>query len=93
MELNIELYGDKILVKPNQTESKTSSGVYIPDNAKEKPNEGIIIAVGDGTLEVPMRYAVGQEVMYLSGGIELTINGDDLVLLHSAIIVGNIKRN
>ncbi|MCQ2143747.1 MAG: co-chaperone GroES [Bacteroidales bacterium] len=55
---------DRILVEPKEAETKTASGLYIPDTAKEKPQQGTVIAVGPGKKDEPMEVAVGDIVIY-----------------------------
>jgi len=55
---------DKILVEPKEAETKTASGLFIPDTAKEKPQQGTVIAVGPGKKDEPMELAVGDVVIY-----------------------------
>jgi chaperonin GroES len=78
---------DKVVVKPSEGEEKSSGGIYLPDTAKKKPQEGKVIAVGsgrlmdDGTIK-PLTVQVGDTVIYSKyGGTEVTIDGEDLVLL------------
>jgi len=78
---------DKVVVKPSEGEDKSAGGIFIPDTAKKKPQEGKVIAVGsgklleDGTVR-PLTVKVGDTVIYSKyGGTEVTIEGEDLVLL------------
>ncbi len=78
---------DKVVVKPSEGEEKSAGGIFLPDTAKKKPQEGKIIAVGsgrvqdDGTIK-PLSVQVGDVVIYSKyGGTEVTIDGEDLVLL------------
>ena len=78
---------DKVVVKPSEGEEKSAGGIFLPDTAKKKPQEGKIIAVGsgrvqdDGTIK-PLSVHVGDVVIYSKyGGTEVTIDGEDLVLL------------
>ena len=78
---------DKVVVKPSEGEEKSSGGIYLPDTAKKKPQEGKVIAVGtgklldDGTIK-PLTVQVGDTVIYSKyGGTEVTIEGEELVLL------------
>ena len=81
---------DRIVVKPNEAEQTTASGLVIPDTAKEKPQQGKVLAVGagrrseqTGTL-IPLDVKVGDTVVYSKyGGTEITIDGDDLLILTS----------
>lgn len=55
---------DRVLIEPKEAETKTVSGIIIPDNAKEKPQEGTVIAVGPGKKDEPMELKVGDQVLY-----------------------------
>ena len=77
---------DRIVVRPIEEESKTASGLVIPDTAKERPQEGEVIAVGPGRFEdgqrVPMDVKVGDKVIYSKyGGTEVKIEGEDYLIL------------
>lgn len=79
--------GDRIVVKPSKAEEKTSGGIVLPDTAKERPQEGKVIAVGPGKVldsgqKVPMEIKVGDKVLYSKyGGTEVKIEGEELVIL------------
>ena len=60
----IKPLADRVLVQAQEAETKTASGLYIPDSAKEKPQQGVIIAVGSGKKDEPMELKVGDKVMY-----------------------------
>jgi chaperonin GroES len=78
---------DRILVRPEEAEETTASGIVIPDTAKEKPQEGTVLAVGPGKRSdsgdlLPMEVAEGDRVIYSKyGGTEITIDGQDLLIL------------
>ena len=78
---------DKVVVKPSEGEEKSAGGIFLPDSAKKKPQEGKVIAIGtgklldDGTIK-PLTVQVGDTVVYSKyGGTEVTISGEELVLL------------
>jgi chaperonin GroES len=78
---------DKVVVKPSEGEEKSSGGIFLPDTAKKKPQEGKVMAVGsgrvmdDGAIK-PLAVKVGDTVIYSKyGGTEVTIEGQELVLL------------
>jgi chaperonin GroES len=79
--------GDKVVVKPSEEEEKTPGGILLPDTAKKKPQEGKVVAVGNGRIlengEIkPMSVKVGDTVLYAKyGGTEVTIDGQDYVIL------------
>jgi chaperonin GroES len=78
---------DKVVVKPSEGDSKSAGGIFLPDTAKKKPQEGKVIAVGSGRVQddgtiVPLTLKIGDTVIYSKyGGTEVTIDGEDLVLL------------
>ena len=55
---------DRVLIEPKEAETKTASGLYIPDTAKEKPQQGVVIAAGPGKKDEPMEVKVGDQVLY-----------------------------
>jgi chaperonin GroES len=78
--------GDRVIVKPSEGEEKTASGLVIPDTAKEKPQEGKVIAVGPGRYEdgkkVPMDVKEGDKIIYSKyGGTEVKIEGEEHLIL------------
>ena len=85
-KFNLEPLEDRIVVKPGEEEETTVSGIVIPDTAKEKPQEGEVVAVGPGRFEdgqrVPMDVKVGDKVIYSKyGGTEVKIEGEDYLIL------------
>lgn len=80
-------YGDRVLVKPQAAEEKTSFGIIIPDASKEKPEQGIVVAVGEGKVAadgkvLPMRVNVGDTIMFSKYGYdEIKINGQEYYLI------------
>ena len=60
----IKPLADRVLIEPKEAETKTASGIYIPDTAKEKPQQGKVIAVGPGKKDEPMEVKVGEVVLY-----------------------------
>jgi len=84
---NIRPLEDRILVRPEDAQETTVSGIVIPDTAKEKPQEGTILAIGPGKRSetgdlIPMDVAEGDRVVYSKyGGTEITVDGEDLLIL------------
>ena len=71
----IKPLADRVLIQPKEAETKTASGLYIPDTAKEKPSEGKVLAVGPGKKDEPMEVKVGDEVIYGKySGPEVTVD-------------------
>ena len=80
---------DRVLVKPEAAEEKTASGIIIPDTAKEKPQKGKIIAVGEGKSDYKMNVKVGDRVLYGKySGTELTIDDTDYLIMKETDIFG-----
>jgi chaperonin GroES len=80
--INIKPLADRVLIEPAAAETQTSSGLYIPDTAKEKPQKGIVVAVGPGTKENPVTLSVGDTVLYGKyAGTELQHDGKDILAI------------
>lgn len=85
--MNLRPLHDRILVKRTESEERTAAGLYIPDSAKEKPSQGLIVAVGEGKRDekggrIPLDVKVGQKVLFSKyGGTEVKINGEEHLLL------------
>lgn len=78
----IKPLADRVLVEPKEAETKTASGLYIPDTAKEKPQEGKVIAAGPGKKDEPMEVKVGDEVIYGKyAGTEVTVEGKKYLIV------------
>jgi len=88
MELKIKPLGDKLIVRPSNAEQKLASGIMLPDTAKEKPQQGEVLAVGSGRVlengtRVPMEIKVGDTVLYSKyGGTEIKIDEEELLILN-----------
>ena len=86
-KINIKPLADRVLVKPAEAEEKTSSGIIIPDTAKEKPMEGEVIAVGCGKKDEPMTVKVGDKVLYGKySGTEITYEGEKYLIMRESDI-------
>ena len=87
-KLNIKPLADRVLVEPLEAETKTASGIIIPDTAKEKPQKGSIVAVGPGTKENPITVKVGDSVLYGKySGTELKLEGKDYLIMRESDIL------
>jgi len=87
-DVNVKPLADRVLIEPLQAEEKTSSGIIIPDSAKEKPQKGTVAAVGPGTGEEKMEVKVGDVVLYGKyTGTELTIDGKDYLIMKQSEIL------
>jgi len=88
MGLNIKPLADRVLIEPLEAETKTASGLIIPDTAKEKPQKGIVKAVGIGTKENKMTVKVGETVLYGKyAGTELKLDGKDYLIMNESDIL------
>ena len=97
MSVNIKPLEDRIVVKPLDAEQTTASGLVIPDTAKEKPQEGEVIAVGpgrfneDGDERIPMDINVGDKVIYSKyGGTEVKYSGEEYLILSARDVLAVI---
>ncbi|MDO7703649.1 MAG: co-chaperone GroES [Flavobacteriales bacterium] len=87
-KINIKPLADRVLIEPAAAETKTSSGLYIPDTAKEKPQKGIVVAAGPGTKENPVTLKVGDTVLYGKyAGTELQHDGKDFLIMKESDIL------
>ncbi|MDO6737676.1 co-chaperone GroES [Wenyingzhuangia sp. 2_MG-2023] len=87
MSINIKPLADRVLVEPAPAETKTASGLIIPDSAKEKPLTGTIVAVGNGTKDNPITVKVGDTVLYGKyAGTELAYEGNDYLIMRESDI-------
>jgi chaperonin GroES len=82
MALNIQPLADRVIIEPTEAEQKTASGLYIPDTAKEKPQQGTVVAVGKGKKDHDMTVKVGDTVLYGKySGSELKFDGKDYMIM------------
>ncbi len=88
--MNLKPLEDRIVVRPKEAEETTVSGIVIPDTAKEKPQQGEVVAVGPGRRSeqtgelIPVDVKAGDTVVYSKyGGTEFTVDGEDLLILNS----------
>lgn len=89
--VKIKPLADRVLIEPLAAEEKTSSGIIIPDTAKEKPQKGNIMAVGPGTKDEKMEVKVGDVVLYGKySGTELSIDGKDYLIMRQSDILAII---
>ncbi len=88
MSVNIKPLADRVLIEPMEAETKTASGIIIPDNAKEKPQKGIVVAVGNGTKDEPMTVKKNDTVLYGKyAGTELKYEGKDYLIMRESDIL------
>ena len=96
-KFSLEPLEDRIVVKASEGEEKTSSGIVIPDTAKEKPQEGEVVAVGPGRFEdgarVPLDVAVGNKVIYSKyGGTEVKVGGEEYLILSARDVLAVVNK-
>ena len=94
--MKIQPLADRVVVKPVESEERTKSGIVLPDTAKEKPQQGEVIAVGPGKRDdekrVPLEVRVGDRVIYRKyGGTEIKIEGDEHLILSEDDILAVVK--
>jgi len=96
--MKLKPLGDRVLVKPVEEEETTASGLVIPDTAKEKPQKGKVLAVGDGKLDddgkrIKLDVSKGDEVLYSKyGGTEVTVEGEDLLVLRESDVLAIVEK-
>jgi chaperonin GroES len=95
--MKLKPLGDRLLVQPVEEEETTASGIVLPDTAKEKPQKGKVLAVGDGRYDedgekrIPLDVAEGDEVLYSKyGGTDITVEGEDLLVLRESDVLAKI---
>jgi chaperonin GroES len=95
--MNLQPLEDRIVVKPKESEATTASGLVIPDTAKEKPQQGEVLAVGPGRRSdtgelIPVGISAGDVVVYSKyGGTEITVQGEDVLILSSRDVLAIVK--
>src|SRR5438309_3424456 len=97
--MNLQPLEDRIVVRPSEAEEKTASGLVIPDTAKEKPQQGEVLAVGPGRRAentgelIPLDIKAGDTVVYSKyGGTEITIDGEDLLTLTGRDVLAKVGK-
>ena len=97
--MNLQPLEDRIVVRPGESEETTASGLVIPDTAKEKPQQGEVLAVGPGRRAensgdlIAVDVAAGDTVVYSKyGGTEITVEGEDLLILSSRDVLAKISK-
>ena len=95
--MNLKPLADRLIVQPIEEEETTASGIVLPDTAKEKPQRGKVLAVGegkwdeDGERRIPLDVSEGDEVLYSKyGGTEVTVNGDDVLVLRESDVLAKV---
>ena len=89
--VNVKPLADRVLVEPAAAEQKTAGGIIIPDTAKEKPQKGIVVAIGNGKKDEPLTVKVGDQVLYGKySGTEINIEGKDYLIMRESDILAVI---
>jgi chaperonin GroES len=94
--MKLKPLGDRLIVKASEEEETTASGIVLPDTAKEKPQKGKVLAVGEGPIEDgkrrPLDVNEGDEVLYSKyGGTEINVEGDDLLVLRESDVLAVVQ--
>ncbi|HHV94288.1 MAG TPA: co-chaperone GroES [Firmicutes bacterium] len=94
--MKVRPLADRVIVKPIEAEERTKSGIVLPDTAKEKPQEGEVIAVGPGRYEdgklIPMNVKQGDRVLFAKyAGTEIKIDGEEYLIMRESDILGIIE--
>ena len=96
--MKLKPLGDRVVVQPVEEEETTASGIVLPDTAKEKPQKGEVIAVGDGRYDddgekrIPLDVVEGDEVLYSKyGGTEIKVDGEDLLVLRESDVLAKVE--
>ena len=97
--MNLKPLDDRIVVRPNEAETQTASGLVSPDTAKEKPQQGEVLAVGPGKRAessgelIPTGISVGDVVLYSKyGGTEVAVDGEDLLVLNGRDVLAVVEK-
>ena len=96
--MNLKPLGDRLIVKAVEEEETTVSGIVLPDTAKEKPQKGEVLAVGDGAWDedgekrIPLDVTTGDIVLYSKyGGTEVKVDGEDLLVLRESDVLAKVE--
>jgi chaperonin GroES len=96
--MKLEPLGDRLIVRPIEEEETTAGGILLPDTAKEKPQKGKVLAVGDGKISedsgkrIPLDVSEGDEVLYSKyGGTEIKVDGEDLLVLRESDVLAKVQ--
>ena len=98
MAIKLKPLGDRLIVRAIEEEETTASGIVLPETAKEKPQKGKVLAVGDGKINedtgkrTPLDVAVGDEVLYSKyGGTEIKVDGEELLVLRESDVLAKVQ--
>jgi len=98
MQMKLKPLGDRLIVRAIEEEETTASGIVLPETAKEKPQKGEVLAVGDGKVNedtgkrTPLDVATGDTVFYSKyGGTEIKVDGEDLLVLRESDVLAKVE--
>src|SRR5947199_6154944 len=96
--MKLKPIGDRLIIKAIEEEETTASGIVLPDTAKEKPQKGKVLAVGEGRINedtgkrIPLDVSEGDEVLYSKyGGTEIKVDGEDLLVLRESDVLAKVQ--
>ena len=96
--MKLKPLGDRVIVKAVEEEETTASGIVLPDTAKEKPQKGEVVAVGEGRWDdegekrIPLDVSAGDEVLYSKyGGTEIKVDGEELLVLRESDVLAKVE--
>lgn len=95
--MKLKPLGDRLIVRPVEEEETTASGIVLPETAKEKPQKGQVVAVGDGAIAEdgtrrPLDVSEGDEVLYSKyGGTDITVDGEELLVLRESDVLAKVE--
>ena len=96
--MKLKPLGDRLIIRAIEEEETTASGIVLPDTAKEKPQKGKVIAVGDGKFDedgskrIPLDVVIDDEVLYSKyGGTEIKVDGEDLLVLRESDVLAKVE--
>jgi chaperonin GroES len=95
--MKLKPLGDRLIVRPVEEEETTASGIVLPETAKEKPQKGEVVAVGDGAIAEdgtrrPLDVSEGDEVLYSKyGGTDITVDGEELLVLRESDVLAKVE--
>ncbi len=96
--MNLKPLGDRLIVQAIEEEETTASGIVLPDTAREKPQKGKVLAVGEGKWDdegakrIPLEVSEGDEVLYSKyGGTEIVVEGEDLLVLRESDVLAKVS--
>jgi chaperonin GroES len=97
IDMKLKPLGDRLIVQAVEEEEKTASGLVLPDTAKEKPQKGKVLAVGEGKVgddgkRIPLDVKEGEEVLYSKyGGTEIKVEGEELLVLRESDVLARVE--